>query len=271
MRDTTATLAIRISIIIIVLSIATSGVIFYLKNTAVTTRIAAEERLSQEKIAKDRTNEELLRAEKEKENLDTSFASVKKRAESLEAELAEHKRNADALKQRAAESEIRTVSVQKKIEQVTLNVKGLRTEIAGAVREALRMSEELSLIEKTTAGLKGRLAEYVRKGKAKTKPPVNIAETGELKKASPADAAEEPALKGEILTINREFDFIVVNLGKGDGVKEGLVLNITRDGKVLGKAEIETVRENISAASIIDKQAISQMRAGDKVFPAVSI
>jgi hypothetical protein len=78
-------------------------------------------------------------------------------------------------------------------------------------------------------------------------------------------AASGPVLVGEILTINREFDFVVISLGKVDGIKEGMALQVYRDENRLGQIEIETVRDNISAAAITDKENLSRMRPGDKV------
>ena len=46
-----------------------------------------------------------------------------------------------------------------------------------------------------------------------------------------------------------------------------MIFNIRRDNSNIGQIRVETVRENISAAALIDKDALSEIRAGDAVLP----
>ena len=67
---------------------------------------------------------------------------------------------------------------------------------------------------------------------------------------------------GEVLIVNDEFNFLMIDLGKKDGLSAGTILGVWRDGELLGKIRVEEVYSNISEASILEGKGISE---GNKV------
>lgn len=59
-------------------------------------------------------------------------------------------------------------------------------------------------------------------------------------------------LKGRIVTVNREHDFVVIDIGKQDGVALGSSFDVYRDDFIIGSVEVIQVRERIAAADIKD-------------------
>lgn len=57
-------------------------------------------------------------------------------------------------------------------------------------------------------------------------------------------------LQGEVIAVNHEEKFIVVDIGESSGLKPGALLKITRGSKNVGTAEVIEVRKEISAADI---------------------
>lgn len=57
-------------------------------------------------------------------------------------------------------------------------------------------------------------------------------------------------IEGEIVAINKEFEFVVVSLGRRHGVQEGTRLLIFRGQRPVGRATVEMAHEGISAATI---------------------
>ena len=74
-----------------------------------------------------------------------------------------------------------------------------------------------------------------------------------------------PATSGNVLVVNREFNFIVVSLGEKDGLKAGQFLEVLRAGKVIGKVQVERVYENMSAANLLPEQTKTEIKEGDTV------
>jgi len=60
-----------------------------------------------------------------------------------------------------------------------------------------------------------------------------------------------PPLVGRVVTVNREYDFIVADLGREDNIKLGEILSVYRNDEFIGSAQVERVEESICAAAIL--------------------
>ncbi|MFH0731352.1 MAG: hypothetical protein V2A72_00320 [Candidatus Omnitrophota bacterium] len=87
----------------------------------------------------------------------------------------------------------------------------------------------------------------------------------EVKAPAAIPLPNQGSLEGEVLVVNREFNFIVISLGKQDGVQEGNSFYVYDADKLLGVVRVETVRDNISAASGGKDLDAYQIRSGNKV------
>jgi len=70
---------------------------------------------------------------------------------------------------------------------------------------------------------------------------------------------------GQILAINDENNFVIVDVGEGDGVAVGQTLSVMRDGAKIGTLEVIQTRQEIAAADIKNVEAGTKMRIGDSV------
>ena len=71
--------------------------------------------------------------------------------------------------------------------------------------------------------------------------------------------------QGQVMVVNREYDFIVMNLGKNHGLSVGQEFQIVRGNEVLGKVKVEKVYDELSAAAILPESHKDSMREGDTV------
>ena len=74
-----------------------------------------------------------------------------------------------------------------------------------------------------------------------------------------------PSSDGQVVVINREYDFVVMNLGKNHGVAVGQEFQIARGNEVLGRVKVEKVYDELSAAAILPDSKKSSIREGDTV------
>jgi len=61
-------------------------------------------------------------------------------------------------------------------------------------------------------------------------------------------AAKKAVLEGKVLVVNKEFNFIVFNLGNKDGVQTGSEFSVYHADKYVGDVKVEKVHEAMSAA-----------------------
>jgi chromosome segregation ATPase len=73
-------------------------------------------------------------------------------------------------------------------------------------------------------------------------------------------------LKGEVLAVNPEERFVVVNLGETSGIGPGNELKVLRKNKEIGRIQIIETRKDISAADIKDIKPGVSIQEGDTVI-----
>ncbi|MBM3252024.1 MAG: hypothetical protein FJZ11_04495 [Candidatus Omnitrophica bacterium] len=70
---------------------------------------------------------------------------------------------------------------------------------------------------------------------------------------------------GEVLEVNKDYDFIVVNFGQEDDISVGQTFYIYQNNNLLGEAQAEKVQDLMSVATIQDSNVKSQVKVGDVV------
>lgn len=70
---------------------------------------------------------------------------------------------------------------------------------------------------------------------------------------------------GRIREINKEYNFVLLDIGHNQGIEEGDVLFVFRGRKLLGKIIVEKVGENASIAKGFFRSVIRTIRKGDTV------
>ncbi len=72
-------------------------------------------------------------------------------------------------------------------------------------------------------------------------------------------------LKGEVIAVNEEESFIVVDIGESAGLRPGFLLKVMRGGREIGTAEIIETRAEIAAADIRETVSGFNIQEGDMV------
>ena len=83
--------------------------------------------------------------------------------------------------------------------------------------------------------------------------------------AMPASASSGDASQGQVVVVNREYDFIVMNIGRNHGLSVGKEFQVIRGNEVLGKVKVEKVYDELSAAAILPESQKNNIREGDAV------
>jgi myosin heavy subunit len=87
----------------------------------------------------------------------------------------------------------------------------------------------------------------------------------EEKAPSLAPATIEDQRPSQVLSVNRKFNFVVVNVGIRDQAKIGDRLRVEQGGKLIGRVAVEKLYENFSACTIVEEIKPHQIKEGDLV------
>jgi len=77
-----------------------------------------------------------------------------------------------------------------------------------------------------------------------------------------------PALKGKIMVVDPKWDFVVLNIGDEQGVKQNGELLVSRDGKLVAKVIVRTLEKDRAIANIVPGWKLGDVIEGDEVSPA---
>ncbi len=73
---------------------------------------------------------------------------------------------------------------------------------------------------------------------------------------------------GQISDVNNELNVVIVNLGKTQGVKEGMPFVIFRDKEEVGTLRIILARDLVSAAMVQSLKPNTILKVGDRIAVA---
>ncbi len=85
----------------------------------------------------------------------------------------------------------------------------------------------------------------------------------------PIQIQEISTVKGEIVQVNKQHNFVIIDLGINKGFKKGALLGVYRDRQKIGGIRIIELREGVSAADIVDSK--KEIRVGDEVSRGSSV
>ena len=247
----------RISTIILVLALIVSVLAagnFYLGMTnEQTKREAVEVELEKVKAAK-----ALLEKEKEdltsaKETLESQLNDATTRAKQLADQIAEEKQqHEDALNQSRQEA----ADLKSNLDQERKEKMSLTQELAKAKKSYEALGNELTTLRQAKEALEKRVKEMLA---------AQASETERIVVKPAAAAAAQKGPEGKVLVLNKEYNFVVVNLGSKDGLKAGTKLSILRGDAQIGSAQVEKLYESMSAANLLMEESKGQIQEGDLV------
>lgn len=261
--------AVGFAFVLATTSIAGNGVLFLRFN---------EERASREKL-----ETRQVQLEDRGSSLESQVAQSQQEGKRLQEQIQEYADERDSLKGELDKS-------QKEIANLLQQVKDAEEEKNRLIERAAKppVSDEEALLLNQEPKLESTLpAAIIPPGakvidmpaapqpakKIQEKKPVEESKKSEKSKKSAPPPLPAPPLSvppseehpSQVLSVNRQFNFVVVNAGMRDRLKVGDTLQIEQGGKVIGKVQVEKLYENFSACSIVDEVQPTKIREGDLV------
>ena len=264
---------LTIALLLISVIATFAAVTFYMGRSAEQAkRLWAEselEKVLRLKNALEKEKDELTKSKTELEGkvqeLDGKVTSLTDQAKQLSDDLAEEKRASTAARDAAATAKKQAEETRARLEAERREKLVLADDVSKAKQDAKRLQDELGALRQAKEALERRVKEMMSGESA----PETIVvtpkpETAGSSAAAPATPQVLPA-GSSVLVVNREFNFIVVNLGGKDGLKPGQFLEVLHGGKPIAKVQVERVYDNMTAANILPESSKGAIKEGDQV------
>ena len=226
--------------------------LFVAKNNLATKNKELQDQLDTAVSAKATVEKQLSETTAVKAELEKKIDDMKKEAEAFAAQIEQEKRLKETALAQVEQQTQELNNAKRSLEAAQQEKASIKEQykkdidsMAAQLQEAKTAKESLEKKLKQTRARKG-----IKLEKIVVKP-----ETGEL------------VSEGQVLVVNKEFDFVVINLGENDGLKVGSKLQIVKDDQPIGTVEVEKIYGNMSAATIMPDAKKDLIKEGCSVRP----
>lgn len=253
-----------ILLVVALILAALSAVNFALgRNAERTKRVWLEGQLEKMTMTKESLQKERDELTKTKEVLETQLNDAAAQAKALSDQFAQEKRAREALSTEMGQVR-KDLSVRNeelgKVQKEKLTLAG---DLAKAKQSYQALSNELTTLRQAKEALERRVKEMLAL-QAQEAEKIVVKPTASAGNPRPVPQAAKP-LEGKVLVVNRDFNFVVVNLGSKDGVKVGDQFSLWREGKAVAKAQVEKIYDAMAAATLLTEELKGQVKEGDQV------
>ena len=215
------------------------------------------------RTAKEQAMDEMAKAAQELEETKRQLADERQAKVTLAKSVDERQREIDRLVKDLEQIRSERTTLVEQVKELKSHEESLRTQLTELEKARLDLEAKLpELSDHPTVELDKVV---VNSDGAGTTPIASIAPSASSSSPSESSAAAPGPRQGQVLVVNREYDFIVVNLGKNQGLEIGQEFQITRGAEVLGRAKVEKVYDELSAAAILPESNKDGIHEGDAV------
>jgi len=208
-----------------------------------------EKELETAKSAKDQAEAKIIKMEEKFKEFSSQLNDAKQKSEYSASEL-------EAKKAELAKIKIDLDNEKKEKLNISKKLDSLLADYDKAKKEALRLTDEKVDLEKRIADLREKQSVNL------DKIVVNSDEDSGIGQAQ----APEQAMQGKVLVVNKEYGFIVTDIGQDKNVQKGAKFDVMDGAKFLGQAEIDKVYDTMSSATILPGAKINDMKKGNVII-----
>jgi len=258
-----STVKVIILVIIILISLGVAGGAFYFYQQEYSRNISLQGKLDELTSKQKVTEGKLLDAQKSIANLEEKLKDTTTQLDTLGLQLQQEKTSKE-------EALAKMGQMQADFDQQ----KGLRSDLENKLTKAqdeLRtIQAKLGSIESEKAKLEARIKELETKSNVELGKIVVTPEGNQVAPVTTGPQASNPPapaqnLEGKVLVLNKEYNFVVINLGNKDGVAIGDQFSVYQGNKNIGEVKVEKVQEAMSAAGFVTDSLKNKVKEGDKV------
>ena len=152
------------------------------------------------------------------------------------------------------------IQAKAKIDELQALLKESKDELSALSKE-LEAKKEVALgkiiVEQKETGRE------ILSGKQVTAEEPSVEDVASMELSQPQDIAK---IEGEVLVINRDYDFAVINLGSQDGIDVNDVFSVYHNDNYIGDIQVDKAQEIMSACAFISEGVKDKIREGDKVI-----
>ncbi len=265
-------------------ALSAAAVLYFLKEDEVNKRLAVEKKLEQAEADYRDLDKELKDTLLVKKQLEMDLERKQEDNRKLQLDYEKEKDKNKQLSNKLQKKMKVIASLKAKLEKETNVSAKVSTKLKRVSRDYDDIKAQLRQIRMAKEALENRIIQMSRRNrKNSVELEKIIVDSDKSAQAAPEMAAVQataakdrnkpdiiplgpPAkIEGQVLVVNKEFAFVVINVGEKDGIKNAEVLDVYRGNELLGKVQVERIYDTMSSAIILPKYTKKELKEGDIV------
>ncbi|MDP2981615.1 MAG: hypothetical protein Q8N67_06120 [Candidatus Omnitrophota bacterium] len=206
-----------------------------------------ETELEAAKSAKEQSEAKIVKIEEKFKELSSQLDDMKQKSEYGAAEL-------DAKKTELAKIKIDLDNERKEKLAISKKLESLQADYDKAKRESLKLADEKIYLEKKIVELQEKQSVNLDKIVVNSNEGTSV------------NRVPNQAMQGKVLVVNKEYSFIVTDIGQDKNIQKGVKFDVMDGAKFLGQAEIDKVYDTMSSATILPGAKINDMKKGNVII-----
>lgn len=237
-------------------------------------------------LQKERVNNKVLQDKLTEVNLkyamtEKELQKSKESVSMLKLRLDENKTQLDTLSVDLQRERTAKEQAEAKMEKLRIELeqqKGLKSDLEKKFNQAQDKIQNLQAQLKELESKKVELETKIKDLETQSKSAVELGEiivspedtvsARESKSPAEKDPSKKTpglSLEGKVLVINKDYNFLVINLGSKDGVDLDDIFSVYHDNKYIGDVKVEEVHDAMSAAGFVSRDIQDKVTEEDRV------
>ena len=214
---------------------------------------------------------------KEKRNIEKALETAKSAKEQAEAKVVKMEERYKEISSQLDDMKLKSESSASELEAKTTELAKIKVDLDNEKKEKLIISKKLDSLQadydkakKEASRLAGEKADLEKRiSDLREKESVNldkiVVNTNEDSDNAQAQAPKQ-AMQGKVLVVNKEYGFIVTDIGQDKNIQKGAKFDVMDGPKFLGQAEIDKVYDTMSSATVLPGAKINDMKKGNVII-----
>jgi hypothetical protein len=273
---------VAVLIVLFIISLSAAAGVYYLYQKEYSQNIKLQGQISELENRQRQTTTQLDESKKIAAELELKLQEAKTQISSLAGELnaektahAETSSRLDQLNSDLSGQKSLREDLENRLDQVQKDSQQIKEEIKIIQQQKLALEEKIKNLEEGAANVElGKVVVSPEAGQPASQsavvlPDVATQQVNDLPVRTAKAAKKDSQLtatgqEGKVLIVNKEFNFVVINLGSKDRVTVGDEFLVSRSGNPIGEIKVEKVHEFMSAAGF-SPQLRNSIKENDKV------
>jgi len=255
----------KIVLILLVVASIISAVLavfaFVSKEKEYMKRVLVEDKLAATLKDKSRLEKELKANKKDKEETEAKIENLSAKVKTFSSQIEDEKDKSKAATLDLAEKKEELETERKEKLAISKKLEELQTDYDKAKNDISNLKNQKKMLQNRLSDLEGKSVDL-------DTIVVNPNVTTSSRSTTITEPARQP-LRGSVLVVNKEYSFVVTDLGQKDGAKKDMVFEIQEGARRLGRAQIDKVYDTMSSANILPGSEINNIKKGNFVVESM--